>query len=107
MIENLPLPIQYAYDKAKTEEEKLEILRIWEESKKQTEQLMEGINPLDQDKRFTLTLANPNPGFSKPKEGAKYRVSFELTQQEWANFVDANTTGMVIECDCYVTNRND
>lgn len=64
------------------------------------------INPLDKDGVFTLTLANPNPTSSKTKDGPVYRVSFELTQDEWQNVMDADTKGMVIECDCIVTHRN-
>ena len=64
------------------------------------------INPLDKDAVFTLTLANPNPTSSKTKDGPVYRVSFELTQDEWQNVMDADTKGMVIECDCIVTHRN-
>lgn len=64
------------------------------------------MNPLDHDKPFCLDLMNPNQSFSKTKDGAKYRVSFEVTQEDWQRFVDAETAGMVIEAQMMVTARN-
>jgi hypothetical protein len=63
------------------------------------------MNPLDQDQPFQFTLANPNPTSSKTKEGPRYRVSFELTQDEWQAFMDTDTTGMILECQAVVTHR--
>jgi hypothetical protein len=63
-------------------------------------------NPLDTDKQFYMSLANPNPTSSKTKDGPVYRVSFEMAQGEWQQFMDAVTKGMVIECACQVTHRN-
>ncbi len=63
-------------------------------------------NPLERDKPFILTLGNPNPRSTKTKDGPVYRVSFELTQDEWQYFMDTNTQGMVLECYTTVTHRN-
>jgi hypothetical protein len=63
-------------------------------------------NPLERDQPFSLTLRNPNPRSSKTKEGPVYRVSFELTPEEWQMFMDTNTQGMVVECVATVTHRN-
>lgn len=63
-------------------------------------------NPLDKPDTFYLSLGNPNPTSSKTKDGPVYRVSFEMLQEEWQNFMDAQTKGMVIECACQVTHRN-
>ena len=64
------------------------------------------INPVDRDGPFQLTLANPNIKFRSSKQGNKFTVEFEITQEDWQNFVDTNLTGMVIEADCRVTHRN-
>lgn len=64
-------------------------------------------NPLERDKPFPLTLANPNPRSAKTKDGPVYRVSFELSQEEWQLFMDTNTQGMVLECAATVTHRNE
>ena len=63
-------------------------------------------NLLEHNEEFSLTLANPNPSSSKTKEGPRYRVSFELTQEEWQLFMDTETSGMVLECQAVVTHRN-
>lgn len=64
-------------------------------------------NPLERDLPFQLTLANPNPTSSKTKDGPVYRVSFELTQEDWQLFMDAETKGMVIEVfHAQVSHRN-
>lgn len=65
------------------------------------------MNPLQKPDTFYLTLANPNPTSSKTKDGPVYRVSFELSQAEWQNFMDAETKGMVIECACQVAHKNE
>lgn len=64
------------------------------------------MNPLDREDTFYLSLANPNPSSSKTKDGPVYRVSFELSQDEWQMFMDATTKGMIVECACQVTHRN-
>ena len=55
------------------------------------------MNPLDTGEEFSLEVMNPNPSSSKTKDGPKYRVSFELTQDDWQCFMDANTNGMILE----------
>ena len=55
------------------------------------------INPLDHPgKGFVMDLVNPNPTSSKTKDGPKYRVSFEVQQELWQLFMDADTSGMLI-----------
>jgi hypothetical protein len=54
-------------------------------------------NPLDTDQVFSVELMNPNPTSSKTKDGPKYRVSFEMHQDAWQMFMDANTNGMILE----------
>jgi hypothetical protein len=55
-------------------------------------------NPLETAGQFFFTLRHPRPLFRAGKEGPIYKVQFEMTPEEWQWFVDANTTGMVIEC---------
>jgi len=55
------------------------------------------VNPLDTGEPFEIELCNPNPTSSKTKDGPKYRVSFEVHQDAWQEFMDANTNGMVLE----------
>lgn len=55
------------------------------------------MNPLDTGEEFSIELMNPNPTSSKTKDGPKYRVSFETTQDDWQCFMDANTNGMILE----------
>lgn len=55
------------------------------------------MNPLDTGEEFRIELMNPNPSSSKTKDGPKYRVSFEIERDAWDEFMDANTTGMVLE----------
>jgi hypothetical protein len=62
------------------------------------------MNPLVEGNAVYLTLSNPNPTSSKTKDGPKYRISFEVLQDEWQVFMDADTSGMVLECKCLVTN---
>jgi hypothetical protein len=64
------------------------------------------INPLDRDEPFPFEGMNPNPSFSKTKDGPVYRVSFEVDQDTWQQFVDTYTGGMVIEAQMEVTARN-
>jgi len=54
------------------------------------------LNPLDQYEIFHFEGFNPNPSFSKTKDGAIYRVSFEIKQETWQDFVDTDTKGMII-----------
>lgn len=55
------------------------------------------MNPLDQPGIvFTLELLNPNPTFSKTKDGPVHRVSFEVSSETWDCFRAANTKGMMI-----------
>lgn len=63
-------------------------------------------NPLLTDQPFSLTLANPNPSARKTKGGPVYRVTFELTPEEHAWFMECETTGMVLECQASVAHRN-
>jgi cytochrome P450 len=65
-------------------------------------------NPLDYENvDFFMSLRNPNPKFKKlQKMGPVHQVVFELPEDEWQWFVDANTQGMVIECACRVTHSN-
>jgi hypothetical protein len=62
-------------------------------------------NPLDSNKPFDFSGMNPNPSFSKTKDGPMYRVSFEITQDTWQNFVDANTKGMILAGRLFVCNE--
>ena len=55
------------------------------------------MNPLDTGDEFTLDLMNPNPTSTKTKDGPKYRVSFEMSREDWDLFMDANTNGMILE----------
>ena len=54
-------------------------------------------NPLETGELFALELMNPNPSSSKTKDGPVYRVSFEMEQEAWQMFMDANTKGMILE----------
>lgn len=54
-------------------------------------------NPLDTPGvLFDFAGLNPNPTFSKTKEGPVYRVSFEVTQELWQLFVDGKTQGLIV-----------
>jgi hypothetical protein len=64
------------------------------------------INPLDRDEPFPFEGMNPNPSFSKTKDGPVYRISFEVDQDLWQKFVDANTAGMIVDANMIVTARN-
>ncbi len=66
---------------------------------------MSEANPLDNDQQFFFTLRHPRPLFRAGKDGPVYRVQFELTPEEWQWFVDARTTGMVIDCAGMVSHR--
>jgi len=67
---------------------------------------MDALNPLDDTKPFSLELMNPNPSSSKTKDGPKYRVSFEMHQEDWQMFMDAETKGMVLEFQGRVLERH-
>lgn len=54
-------------------------------------------NPLNGTDPFTFSGMNPNPSFSKTKDGPIYRVSFEIEQDVWQQFVEANTKGMIVD----------
>ncbi len=57
------------------------------------------MSPLDMPNApFQLSLANPNPRSAKSKEGPVYRVSFEVDQSTFIEFMNANTKGMLLEC---------
>lgn len=61
------------------------------------------LNPLDKPGTpFDIELMNPNPSSGKNKQGSWYRVSFELTQEDWQMFMDAETKGMLIGARCTV-----
>ena len=60
-------------------------------------------NPLDTKEIFDIALMNPNPTSSKTKDGPVYRVSFELEQEQWQWFMDADTKAMVLAAKCLVT----
>jgi hypothetical protein len=64
------------------------------------------MNPLENDDVFQLSMANPNPTSSKTKDGPIYRISVEVTREEWDWFMDTETKGMVIECEALVSHRN-
>ncbi len=59
---------------------------------------MRDVNPLDVNEQFFLSLMNPNPTSSKNKDGPVYRVSFEMEQEMWQLFMDADTKGMILDC---------
>lgn len=59
------------------------------------------LTPLDSGEVFHLSLSNPNPRSAKSKEGPVYRISFEVSQEDFLMFMDANTQGMVLEAECY------
>ena len=62
------------------------------------------MNPLDQEGvQFAVEFMNPNPTSSKTKDGPKYRVSFEVQRDVWDCFMDANTSGMVLDGILVVT----
>jgi len=63
------------------------------------------LNPLDGDEAFQFDVVNPNPTSSKTKAGPIYRVSFEVDQGTWLQFMDADTNGMMMECIAIVTRR--
>jgi len=57
------------------------------------------VNPLDiPNQPFQLSLANPNPRSGKSKDGPIYRVAFEVDQDTFLRFMDAETKGMLLEC---------
>lgn len=60
------------------------------------------MNPLDKQEPFEFEGMNPNPTFSKTKDGAIYRISFEVHRELWDEFVEANTSGMIIGASMYV-----
>ena len=64
------------------------------------------MNPLDQYEIFHFEGFNPNPSFSKTKDGAIYRVSFEIKQETWQDFVDTDTKGMIINFAAEVVERH-
>ena len=64
------------------------------------------MNPLDQYDIFHFEGFNPNPSFSKTKDGAIYRVSFEIKQETWQDFVDTDTKGMIINFAAEVVERH-
>jgi len=45
---------------------------------------------------FDMELTNPNPTSSKSKDGATYRVSFEVQREAWDWFMEADTKGMLL-----------
>ena len=55
------------------------------------------MNPLDVGEKVYIELMNPNPSSSKTKAGPVYRVSFEMTQEHWQMFMDADTPGMILD----------
>ena len=58
------------------------------------------MNPLDTGDVFCMSLMNPNPTAGRNKSGQWYRISFELSHEEWQQFQDANNlAGLVIEVD--------
>lgn len=59
-------------------------------------------NPLDTGEIFDLPLMNPNPTSSKTKDGPVYRISFEVEQELWQHFMDANTKGMLVAAKAQV-----
>lgn len=64
------------------------------------------MNPLDASEIFHFEGFNPNPSFSKTKDGPVYRVSFEIKQETWQDFVDTNTKGMIINFAAEVVERH-
>ena len=60
-------------------------------------------NPLHSDAPFAMTLRYPQPKATKVKEGPKYVVAFEVPEEEFSWFMDADTRGMVLECSTRVT----
>ncbi len=55
------------------------------------------LNPLDRPGTvFDFAAMNPNPTASKTKLGPVYRVSFEIEQDLWQMFMDAETKGMIV-----------
>ena len=54
-----------------------------------------------------LTLGNPRLTSSKTKDGAKYKVTFEVLQDEWLEMMDADITGMVLEAKCIVEHSHE
>ena len=64
------------------------------------------MNPLDSKDIFHFEGFNPNPSFSKTKDGPVYRVSFEIKPETWQDFVDSNTKGMVINFAAEVVERH-
>lgn len=61
-------------------------------------------NPLDHPgTQFDFAGMNPNPTFSKTKDGPLYRISFEVNEELWKKFVDANTKGMVVAARMFVS----
>jgi len=66
------------------------------------------MNPLDAvGQRFSLSLANPNPKAARLKDGARYRIEFEVDKDTWDDFMGARElAGLVIECEAEVTGLN-
>ena len=64
------------------------------------------MNPLDQFDIFHFEGFNPNPSFTKTKDGPIYRVSFEVQQETWNDFVQSNTKGMIINFAAEVVERH-
>jgi len=64
------------------------------------------VNPLDTGEIFQFEGLNPNPSFSKTKDGPVFRVSFEVTQEQWEDFVNGNTAGMIVEAQMRVTEQH-
>jgi len=61
-------------------------------------------NPLDKPgTQFDFAGMNPNPSFANPKDGPVYRISFEVNEELWKLFVDANTKGMVVAARMFVS----
>ena len=49
-----------------------------------------------------LTLGNPRLTSSKTKDGAKYKVTFEIPEDEFLGMMHADITGLVLEAQCLV-----
>lgn len=64
------------------------------------------MNPLDKYEIFHFEGFNPNPTFSKTKDGPIYRVSFEIKPETWQDFVDTDTKGMIINFAAEVVERH-
>jgi hypothetical protein len=65
------------------------------------------MNPLTTLEPFVMELMNPNPSFRMGKDGPVRRISFEVTEDDWQLFVNANLKGMILAAQMCVEHAHE